>query len=153
MLPLRVPSRSLLPLVLLLGACASGDPALEVGDARAAVPAGGVTQVVVEVANTGDGDDQLLGAGTPAATAAELHRTEIVDGRATMTELTSVEIPAGEVVSFRPGGLHLMLVQPDERVAEDGTFPLTLQFDRSGEIEVEVRVVPMADLADVSIAE
>ena len=146
----------LLAVVLLLAplaACASGGPEIDVGNARAAVPAGGATQVVVEVTNTGDGDDELVGASTPAAAAAELHLTEIEDGQATMSELDAVTIPAGETVAFRPGGLHLMLVLPDESVAEGGTFPITLQFDRSGEIAVDVQVVPMADLADDAVTE
>jgi periplasmic copper chaperone A len=144
----------LLPaLALVLTACAGGEPDVEVGAARAGVPAGGASQIVVEVTNTGDGDDELVRASSPAAAAVELHRTEIEDGRATMTELDGVAIPAGETIAFRPGGLHLMMVLPDESVAEGGTFPLTLHFDRSGERTVEVEVVPIAQLVDDTPAE
>ena len=139
---------SLLLPVLVLAACAGGEPDLDVGAARAGVPAGGASQIVVEVANAGDGDDELVRASSPAAAAVELHRTEIDEGRATMTELDAVTIPAGETVAFRPGGLHLMMVLPDETVTEGGTFPLTLHFDRSGERTVEVEVVPIAELVD-----
>ena len=143
------PISLLLPaLVLVVAACAGGEPDVEVGAARAGVPAGGASQIVVEVVNTGDGDDELVRASSPAAAAVELHLTEIEDGRATMTELDAVTIPAGETVAFRPGGLHLMMVLPDETVAEGGTFPLTLHFDRSGERTVEVEVVPIAELVD-----
>lgn len=140
-------------LLLLLGACTGGEPDLTVGPARAGVPTGGSSQIVVQVANDGDGDDELVGASTPAAAAVELHRTEIDEGRATMTELDALEIPAGETVSFRPGSLHLMMVLPDETVVEGGTFPLTLQFDRSGERSVEVEVVTIADLIDDALPE
>ncbi len=144
---------SLLLLTLVLAACAGGESDVEVGAARAGVPAGGASQIVVEVANTGDGDDELLRASSPAAAAVEVHRTEIEDGRATMTELDGVTIPAGETVAFQPGGLHLMMVLPDETVAEGGTFSLTLHFDRSGERTVEVEVVPIAQLVDETPAE
>ena len=143
------PISLLLPvLALVLAACAGGEPDVEVGAARAGVPAGGASQIVVEIDNAGDGDDELVRASSPAAAAVELHRTEIDDGRATMTELDAVTIPAGETVAFRPGGLHLMVVLPDETVTEGGTFPLTLHFDRSGDRTVEVEVVPIAELVD-----
>lgn len=138
---------------LVVAACATGQADIEVGAARAGVPAGGATQVVVEIANTGGRDDRLVGASTPAATAVELHATEVADGLATMTELDAVTVPAGEAVAFRPGARHLMMVRPDETVTEGGTFPLTLHFDRSGEITVDVEVVPIADLIDGPVVE
>ena len=148
MTPRTLRRRALLLAVLLLAACAGGEPELEVSSARAGVPAGGASQIVVQITNHGDGDDELVDATTPAAAAVELHVTEIEDGRATMTELESVPIPAGESVAFRPGSLHLMMVLPDESVREGGTFPLTLRFEASGERTVEVEVVPIADLLD-----
>jgi periplasmic copper chaperone A len=143
--------RVLLALVLLAlaaAACATGEPDLEIGAARAAEPAGGSSQVVVDVTNHGDGADTLLGASTPAAACVEVHRTEIDDGRAQMLQLDDLEIPAGETVRFRPGSLHLMLVLPDESVERGGTFPLVLHFDRSGEHTVDVEVVGYEDLVD-----
>lgn len=145
---------TLLALLLALTACGEGgDPDLSVGEARAAVPAGGSSQIVVEIANAGDGDDTLLGADTDAATLVEIHRTEIDDGRATMRELDELVIPAGQTVQFRPGSLHLMIVAPDDRVVAGGTFELVLRFDRSGEIPVEVEVVPLADIVDDAVPE
>ncbi len=138
----------LLPVVLLVVACAGGEPDLEIGHARAAEPAGGSSQVVVAITNHGDGDDVLEGASTPAAAAVEIHLTEVDDGRAQMLELDELDIPAGETVRFRPGSLHLMLVLPDESVERGGTFPLVLHFDRSGEQSVEVEVVGYEDLVD-----
>ncbi len=143
----------LLALLVLLASCASGEPDLEVGTARAGVPAGGATQITLEITNHGDGDDQLVGAGTPAAAAVELHETVIDDGQASMVEHEAVPLPAGETVSFRPGSLHLMMVLPDESVDEGGTFPLTLRFEASDERTVEVEVVPTADLLDGPVAE
>jgi len=59
-----------------------------------------------------------------------------------------VDVPAGETVRFRPGGLHLMLVVPDSTVREGGTFDLTLHFERSGDRTIPVEVVPLLDLAE-----
>jgi periplasmic copper chaperone A len=141
----------LVPLLLwalVTTACAGGEPDIETGAARAAEPAGGASQVVVDVTNAGDGDDTLVGATSPAAAAVEIHRTEIDDGRAQMLQLEEVEVPAGQTLRFRPGSLHLMLVVPDETVSRGGTFPLVLHFDRSGERTVDVEVVGYEDLVD-----
>lgn len=140
----------LLPLtLLLLAGCASGDPDLRVvGDPQAAVPTAGSSQVVITIANDGDGDDALVEVSTDAALGVEIHVTEIEDDRATMRELGSADLPAGRTTRFRPGGLHLMLIVPDDTVVEGGTFELTLHFDRSDDITVPVEVVPLLDLAD-----
>jgi periplasmic copper chaperone A len=151
-----VPPRALTTLTILalavvgLAGCGgSGDPDLRiVGDPQAAVPVSGSSQVVVTIANDGDGDDELIEATTEAALGVEIHLTEIDEGRATMRQLESVEVPAGEQVRFRPGGLHLMLVVPDATVVEGGTFTLTLHFDRSDDLTVDVEVVPLLDLAE-----
>jgi periplasmic copper chaperone A len=135
---------------LLLTACggAGGEPRIEVGDAQASRPIAGSSQIVVTIANEGDGDDELLGGETPAALAVELHRTIIEDDRATMVQLDGLEVPAGGSVRFQPGDLHLMLVVPDETVVPGGTFELTLRFDRSGEVTVPVEVVDLLDLIE-----
>jgi copper(I)-binding protein len=137
-----------LVLALALAGCTDGAPDLEVGRAQAAVPSGGSSQVVVDITNDGDGDDRLVSADTPAALGVEFHLTELDDGRATMGLIEDVPVPAGDVVRFRPGGLHLMLVVPDATVVEGGTFELTLSFERSGDVTVPVEVVPLLDLAE-----
>lgn len=134
--------------VAIAGCAASGEPDLEIGEARASDRVGGASQVAVAITNHGDGDDTLVGATTPAAAAAEIHHTTIDDGRATMDTLDEVEIPAGETVELRPGELHLMLAVPDESVVTGGTFELTLRFERSGELTVPVQVVASDQLLE-----
>jgi copper(I)-binding protein len=42
-----------------------------------------------------------------------------------MEKLESVELPAGKPVAFEPGGLHIMVFQPQPVAAAEGaTFPL-----------------------------
>jgi periplasmic copper chaperone A len=145
---------AMLLLLAVVSACGpSGTPELSVGPAQAAVPTAGSSQIVVAISNQGDGDDELIEATTPAALGVELHVTEIEDDRATMRELDAVALPAGETTRLRPGGLHLMMVVPDETVVEGGTFELTLRFDRSDDITVPVEVVPLLDLAEDSFDE
>jgi periplasmic copper chaperone A len=151
-LPRRRPRVGLVVVVLavLLSACGGGgDPSLRVnGPAQAAQPVSGASQIVVEIANDGDGDDTLVDATTDVALGIEMHLTTIEDGRASMGQLDEVELPAGETVSFRPGGLHLMLIVPDETVTQGTTFEMTLRFERSEDLTVPVTVVDLLDLAE-----
>ena len=148
-LPIRLAALATFLLIGLAACGPSGDPDLHVAsDPQAAVPVSGSSQVVVTIVNDGDGDDALVGASTDAALGVEIHLTEVEDGRATMRQLDTADLPAGERTRFRPGGLHLMLVVPDETVVEGGTFELTLHFDRSDDLTVPVEVVPLLDLAD-----
>jgi periplasmic copper chaperone A len=146
--PRSLSTTILAALAFVLAACGGGEPDLDIGDAQAAEPVSGSSQIVLEISNDGDGDDRLDEVTSPAAIGVEIHRTEIEDGRATMAELDGIDVPAGETVRFRPGDLHLMLVVPDETVRVGGTFDLTLSFDRSGEVTVPVEVVDLLDLAE-----
>ncbi|MEX2324788.1 MAG: copper chaperone PCu(A)C [Nitriliruptoraceae bacterium] len=134
--------------VLMIVGCSTGKPDLAVGAAQAAAPIAGASQLVVEITNTGDRDDTLVGAHTPAAMGVEIHLTEIVDGRAAMRQLDEVALPAGETVRFRPGGLHLMLVIPDDSVVVGASLPVTFSFASSADITVEAHVVELLDLAE-----
>ncbi len=146
-----ITTSAVLLLLAALSACGpSGTPELSVSPAQAAVPTSGSSQIVVAITNDGDGDDELVEATTPAALGVELHVTEIEDDRATMRELDTIPLPAGETTRLRPGGLHLMMVVPDETVVEGGTFDLTLRFNRSDDVTVPVEVVPLLDLAENS---
>ncbi len=139
----------LLGLALLAGACtATGSPELEVSAAQAAVPLAGSSQIVLTISNLGDGDDALVAVDTDAALGIELHETRIEDDRATMVSLEEVPLPAGETVRFRPGGLHLMMIAPDDEVVLGATFELTLRFDRSDPITTTAEVRDLLDLAE-----
>jgi len=126
-----------------------GAPDLRVSAAQASAPVAGTSQLVVSIENRGDGDDRLVAAETDAALAVEIHRTVIEDdGRAVMRLLEDVVLPAGDTVRFRPGGLHLMVVVPDERVVLGGTFDVTLRFERSAPVTVTAEVVDLLDLVE-----
>lgn len=134
----------------LVGCGPDGDPSLTVSDAQAAVPLAGSSQLVLQISNDGDGDDRLLEVTTDAALGVELHETRIEDGIATMVSLDAIDLPAGETVRFRPGGLHLMLLGPDDEVVLGARFPVTLTFDRSEPITVTAEVRDLLDLAEDS---
>jgi copper(I)-binding protein len=136
------------------GDAATGTPQLEVSSAQASAPVAGTSQLVLEIRNTGDGPDRLISASTDVALAVELHLTEIEpSGRALMRKLDAVALPPGEVVRFRPGGLHLMVVVPDPTLVVGSTFDVTLTFERSEDVTVPVTVVALLDLVEQTQAQ
>ena len=54
----------------------------------------------------------ITGASSPAFAGAELHESRIVDGVNRMRHLPSLRIAPGGVAVLKPGGMHLMLMQP-----------------------------------------
>lgn len=58
-----------------------------------------------------------------------------------MVEVGRIELAAGDTVSLEPGGLHLMLLDLPEPLAEGSTFDVTLDFENGEDqvVTVEVR--------------
>lgn len=135
-------------IALAVAACGGGDARVESSTARASLPVAGSSQVAVTLTNLGDRPDQLVDVSTPAALAVEIHRTEIVDQRATMRQHDTADLPPGEPVAFRPGGLHLMMVMPDDTLTIGSTFPLTLRFRHAEALTVDVTVVGVDELLE-----
>jgi hypothetical protein len=59
-----------------------------------------------------------------------------------MQQVPAVEIPAGGGVTFAPMAYHVMLLElKDRSLLSDGKrFPLTMHFEKSGDVTVEVTV-------------
>lgn len=68
----------------------------------------------------------LTGAESPACGMLMLHKSEEMSGMSSMSDVESIDIPAGSTVNFAPGGYHLMCMDP---VLKQGTtVTVTLQF-------------------------
>jgi copper(I)-binding protein len=55
----------------------------------------------------------------------------------------SIPVPAGESVELAPGGYHGMLMGLTATLAEGDSFPVTLSFQNSGEVVVNVEVLSL----------
>lgn len=94
------------------------------------------------IRNGGEAPERLLGARSIEAESAGLHGTTITtDGVARMRSAEAVEIPPGGEVRLTPGGVHLMLAGLKGPLFEGISFPMTLLFERAGEIAIEVEVM------------
>lgn len=119
---------------------------IEVSDAwaRARVTGAQAGAVYVTITNHGSTPALLVGASSPSAASSELH-THLMDGDVTkMRHVESIPLPAGEAVTFAPGGLHIMMIGLKETLTEGKVFPLTLTFKHAPPVTVEVTVGGMA---------
>jgi copper(I)-binding protein len=68
------------------------------------------------ISNGGDAAVDVLAAQSDRFRMVSIHETVIDNGVARMRELTRLELAPGKTVQFKPGGLHLMLMQPRSEV-------------------------------------
>jgi copper(I)-binding protein len=108
--------------------------------ARPAAGAGSTTSVYFEVANQGDETDRLVGGVSPLAEAVEIHETTMEGDMVHMMPVAEIVLPAGATIGLEPGGHHLMLVGLTGPLRPGDRVPLTLRFERAGDIQVEAEV-------------
>lgn len=88
--------------------------------------------------NRGSEADQLVSVETPVAKSASVHETVRHDGMMTMRPVARLTIGPGRSAVLEPGGLHIMLMGLRAPLEKGQTFPLTLQFERAGAIELQL---------------
>ncbi len=140
-MPLAVAAGSMTPISAAPKSWTVGGLVLSAGYARATLPRAPVGGGFITIANTGEADDTLVSASSPAAGAVQLHSMTLSGGIMEMRDLPNgVPIPAGETVAFSPSGLHLMFVHPKSAFVEGRTVPVTLNFAKAGSVTIELAV-------------
>jgi hypothetical protein len=84
--------------------------------------------------------DRLLSVASPVAKKAELHTMEMAGMVMKMRPMAALDVPAGQPVTLKPGGEHIMLLGLNGPLREGQSFPLTLTFEKAGVREVTVAV-------------
>ena len=146
----RKPWRFLVAGLLAGAACAAAGHGATVGDiaighpyATPSIPgsANGAAYLA-SIENKGAIADRLVRASTPAAARVELHTMNVdAQGVMRMREVDGIALASKAKVQMKPGaGLHLMLIGLKEPLKEDASFPMTLEFERAGKVEVKVIV-------------
>ncbi|WP_376088494.1 copper chaperone PCu(A)C [Roseomonas sp. CCTCC AB2023176] len=100
---------------------------------------GGTAAGFMTLRSTGAAD-RLLSATTPAARLAELHSMTMDGGVMRMRPVEGIAVPAGGTVTLAPGGLHLMLIGLAAPLRAGDRVPVTLTFERAGNVQVELTV-------------
>jgi copper(I)-binding protein len=91
---------------------------------------GGTSAVYMTISNPTDVDLRLVAAATDAAGIVEIHETSMGDNDVMQMRPVDggIDVPAGESVELRPGGFHIMLLEP-EALAPGDAFALSLTFE------------------------
>ena len=92
--------------------------------------------------NTGQ-DDVLQSVSSEACGMVELHRTSVNDeGVMQMRPVEGQTLPvrSGQTVALAPNGLHVMCMNVPQPFETGETIPLTLVFERAGEMAVNAEI-------------
>lgn len=87
--------------------------------------------------------DTLLAVSSPVAAVAEMHDVKKEGGVLRMQALKAVELAPRQVLTFSPGGRHIMLIDMRQALRAGDKVPLTLRFRRAGAVNVEAEVRPL----------
>lgn len=106
---------------------------------RATLPNAPVGGGFFTIQNTGSEDDRLVSASTPIAKTTQIHEMAMEGDVMKMRELEDgLVIPAGETVVLEPGGKHLMLMGLTAAITEGASVPVTLTFEKAGEVTLDL---------------
>jgi periplasmic copper chaperone A len=126
---------------VLSGVVLAADDGVMVHEAWArASPGASSTGVAYVTLMGGAVADSLIAVSTPVAATAEVHETTNDNGVMKMRPVGPVAIPPGQMVTFSPGGTHIMLTGLKQKLVAGKSFPLTLTFAHAAPITLEVQV-------------
>ncbi len=130
-----------------LGACQPSPkgPAISIEEAwgrpSPKVAAAGAFYMLIK--NTGSEADKLVSAESPACGAVELHESyKTEEGAMGMRPVEGgyIEILPGGQAELKMGGLHIMCIEKLADFEVGAVLPLTLNFEKSGEIIIEIEI-------------
>ncbi len=115
-----------------------------------ATPAGAKTGAVyMTIDNKSGTADRLTGALSDVADKLQIHEMKVENGVMQMREIPGgLPIPANGSVVLKPGSYHVMLIGLKKPLTAGEKFPLTLTFEKAGNIAVTVPVQAMGATQD-----
>jgi periplasmic copper chaperone A len=108
--------------------------------ARATAPGAKVAGGYLVIRNGGGAADRLVSASSPASASIELHVHLNEGGVMKMREVAGYDVPARGSFELKPGGAHLMFMAIKRPFKEGEKLPVTLKFEKAGEIRAEFHV-------------
>jgi copper(I)-binding protein len=88
---------------------------------------------------------KLLGFASPVANSSQLHEMTMAGDVMQMREVASLALPAGQAVSLKPGGHHLMLIGLKKVLKSGDHVPLQLKLQAAdGRLYRQSLTVPVA---------
>jgi copper(I)-binding protein len=139
-------------LALAGGALAAQAHSYKLGDidighpyARATAPGQPTGGAYLRLENRG-APDRLVSVTADVSRSVELHEMKMEGDVMRMRQIEAIDVPANKAVILQPGGTHIMLVGLKSPLKAGDRFPMTLKFEKAGEVKVDVSVeAPKAD--------
>jgi copper(I)-binding protein len=120
----------------------AGDLKLSAPWIRASVPGQVNGAGYVQIDNKGKQGDRLVSATTSGVNRVELHTIITENGVAKMREVQGIDVPANGSVKLTPGSFHIMFLGLGEPFKAGATVPVTLKFEKAGEVKVSFDIKP-----------
>lgn len=96
----------------------------------------------LELENKGEQSVAVTGASSLSFGHVMLHQTSESEGMARMSLVSEVEIPAGGVLSLKPGAFHVMLGQAKEDLALGERIILSIHLSDDTQVQAECELRP-----------
>jgi copper(I)-binding protein len=116
------------------------DGTLRVENAWSRVAAAGRVGVVYLTIVDSGAPDRLTAVASPVSATASLHESFDDHGVAKMRSVATLPVEAGKPVTLAPGGYHIMLTGLKEPLNQGDEFPVTLIFEKAGQVTATVTV-------------
>jgi copper(I)-binding protein len=95
----------------------------------------------LSITNNGADDDRLVAASSPLADRIELHGIKVTGSDIEMRPMgNGVAVPAGNTMTLKPRGYHLLLQGVKAPLVKGSALPVTLTFEKAGPVAVEFAV-------------
>ncbi|MGB0632832.1 MAG: copper chaperone PCu(A)C [Alphaproteobacteria bacterium] len=95
----------------------------------------------VTVMNASGENDRLTGVQSDVAKRVEIHTHLNDNGVMRMRKVDGIDVPARGRIAMKPGGYHIMLIGLHKPLQKGESFPVTLVFEKAGELTAEVTVM------------
>ena len=138
--------QKLLPLILaiLLTGCDSlKSNGITFNDLTVYAPRAGsrVTARFTNIINKSADSDTITSISSPQFNSVEIHETAIINGVARMVKIEALTIPEHQSVALKPGGKHLMLIDPKKFITEGEEINLIIELSRNETVMLSTAAV------------
>lgn len=100
----------------------------------------------LEIAAKGKKTDRLVAVESPVAREVKMFNRVTDAGAMMMPQVSQVRITPGQAVTFKPGGLHILLEGLNAQLTKGYRFPMTLVFAKAGRVKVQVYIEDVTTL-------
>ena len=118
---------------------------LEVSDAWVSKPIAGVKNAAgyMTLSNIGTTAVEVVAVGCEMAKMCQIHKTIHEDGGAKMRQQKIVSIEAGGSLEFKPGGLHIMVMDVSDEFFKADRLPISLTLSDGEVLDAELLIRAM----------